>query len=189
MIKAVIFDCFGVLIGTGLWSIYERAGGDLTKDKAFLDDILDRTSLGQVSSQELSEKIAERLGITYEQWRLFVDEDEKPNEDVFEYIRELKPNHKIGLLTNARSGTPRRRFTREQLALFDSVIVSAEVGIIKPDPRIFELAAKELGVKPEETMFTDDNAEYLAGARQVGMHAHQFISAQDLRKAVTEAKG
>lgn len=152
-----------------------------------MEDLLDRANLGIITSQEAGEGLARRLGLTFAQWRQLIDEDEKPNEDVLAYIRtELKPTYRIGLLSNASVGMPKRRFTDEQLELFDTVIVSAEVGFIKPDPKIFELVVEKLGVKPEEALFTDDRAEYLSGARQIGMHVHQFTSVNELRKVINK---
>jgi HAD superfamily hydrolase (TIGR01549 family) len=185
VLKAIIFDCFGVLCGTGIWNIYERAGGDLVRDKAYMEDLLDRANLGEITSREAGEGLAKQLGITFQEWRQRIDDDETPNEDVFDFIRsELKSEYKLGFLSNASAGMPKRHFTDEQLSLFDTIIVSAEVGLIKPDPKIFELAAQKLGVKPEETLFVDDRAEYLVGADQVGMQTHQFTSVNELRKAI-----
>ncbi len=189
MIRAVIFDCFGVLAGTGIWNVYERAGGDKVEDAGFLDEVFDAANLGQITKLQATEKVADKLGISPEQWQQYVDEDETPNEDVFEYIRSIKSKYKIGLLSNASAGMPGRHFTDEQINLFDAVIVSGEVGLIKPDPKIFRLAAEKLGVKPEEALFTDDHTKYLEGARQIGMHIHQFTTINKLKSAIDELMG
>jgi HAD superfamily hydrolase (TIGR01509 family) len=187
VIKAVIFDCFGVLAGTGIWSVYERAGGDIVRDAAFLDEVFDKSNLALITREEARERVAKKLGISVDQWRKLVDEDEVPNVEVFEYIRSaLKPKYKIGLLSNASPGMPKRHFTDEQIKLLDAVIVSGEVGLIKPDPKIFQLAVEKLGVEPEEALFTDDHAKYLGGAREIGMQAHQFTSVAELKITIEE---
>ena len=58
--------------------------------------------------------------------------------------------------------------------LFDDVVVSAEVGLAKPDPEVFRLAARRLGVPPEACVFVDDWEVNVAAAREVGMAAVHF---------------
>jgi len=57
---------------------------------------------------------------------------------------------------------------------FDPVIYSWRVGLRKPDPRIFELALKELGATPEQVIFIDDKAEHIRAAGLIGMKTILF---------------
>jgi putative hydrolase of the HAD superfamily len=59
---------------------------------------------------------------------------------------------------------------------FDHIVVSAEVGLIKPDPRIYRLALDGLGVSSEEAVFVDDMAENITGAEAVGMRGVRFLN-------------
>jgi putative hydrolase of the HAD superfamily len=62
------------------------------------------------------------------------------------------------------------RYDREQLEeLFDAWVISGEVGIRKPDPAIYELAAERLGLRPEQCVFVDDLPGNLKPARAIGM--------------------
>jgi len=170
VIKAVIFDCFGVLVGTGLWQIFERAGGDIEKDGAYLEDMIVQASAGKLSSQELTQSMADRIGVGVDEYRKIIEDDEQPNTDVFSFIEtELKPAYKIGLLSNATHGEIERKIPQEMRRLFDAEILSAEVGMQKPDVRIFKLAAERLAVDPNECVFIDDREHYLEGATRVGM--------------------
>lgn len=97
MIKAVIFDCFGVLVGKGFWHTYAAAGGDVEKDRKFVEDALYRANAGELDDLAFIRLIAGRLGISPEACSEVIDADEQPNLDVFEYIRTtLKPQYKIG---------------------------------------------------------------------------------------------
>jgi putative hydrolase of the HAD superfamily len=59
--------------------------------------------------------------------------------------------------------------------LFDSAVFSCSVGFSKPDPRIYALAAEELGVEPADCLFVGDGAnDELPGAERAGMTAVQF---------------
>ena len=88
---------------------------------------------------------------------------------VVETLQYLQ-NHKVrvGLLSNA---PPSRRTDLRRLAIdqfFDPIIISSEVGMVKPDPAVYELAEERAGVRPEDTVFVDDKEEYLDGARAAG---------------------
>ena len=78
MIKAVIFDCFGVLVGTGIWNVYQQAGGDLVADKAFLDDLIQQNALGQLQNDGFNSALAEHLGLSNQDWQQRLNDDEKP---------------------------------------------------------------------------------------------------------------
>ncbi len=187
MIKAILFDCFGVLIGTGYWKVYEKMGGDLTKDKKFLDNLLNKANLGVLSSDALHTATSNRLGISKEEWIIALRNDEKPNEEVFALIKQnLKNRYKLGLLSNVGLGSMERKMPPDLLSLFDAVIISAEVKLLKPDPEIFRYAALKLQVPPEKILFIDDNEEYLKGAEKIGMKGIKF---ENIKQLSTELLG
>jgi HAD superfamily hydrolase (TIGR01509 family) len=171
MIKAIIFDCFGVLAGSGFNETYRQAGGDVDKDAKFIKSVLHEATTGAISSQEFMTKVAGQIGITDEQWLEAVQKAEQPNIQLFEHIKQLKGKYKIAILSNANNGVMQMKFNPEQLELFDKIVVSAEVGMFKPDPGIYKLTADWLGVEPAECVFTDDKTVYCDGATAVGMQA------------------
>jgi HAD superfamily hydrolase (TIGR01549 family) len=182
MIKAVIFDCFGVLVGKGFWHTYAAAGGDVEKDRKFVEDALYRANAGELDDLAFIRLIAGRLGISPEACSEVIDADEQPNLDVFEYIRTtLKPQYKIGFLSNVGHGVIEHKIPSELRALFDADIRSAEVGCQKPDPRIYQIALDRLGVKADEAVFTDDHEEYVAGAAKLGIHTILYKDFDDFR--------
>jgi putative hydrolase of the HAD superfamily len=79
---------------------------------------------------------------------------------------------KLGLLSNANRGFTERLRARGVANFFDDVVVSADVGLAKPDPAIFRLAAERLGVAPEACLMIDDQAQHIEGARAAGLRAH-----------------
>jgi putative hydrolase of the HAD superfamily len=58
--------------------------------------------------------------------------------------------------------------------LFDAVAISCEVGLSKPDPRIYELCLDRLGLPASQALFVDDRADNIEGAAQVGLRTLQF---------------
>lgn len=78
--------------------------------------------------------------------------------------------HRLGLLSNATSETVEAWPHSPLAARLDTAVFSSAVGLAKPDPAIFELAAGKLDAKPEECVFVGDGSDdELAGAQAVGM--------------------
>jgi FMN phosphatase YigB (HAD superfamily) len=99
-------------------------------------------------------------------------------------VRALRPPYRCSILSNADVSLRGR--LQGELALhhlFDDIVVSAEVGMAKPTPAIFRLAAERLGVPPAACVFVDDWDKNVEAAREVGMQAvlHRFDQGDDLR--------
>ncbi len=73
----------------------------------------------------------------------------------------------------------RRRFAF--LNSFDTVVVSGEEGVIKPDPRIYEILIERAGIEPSRTAFVDDSPRNIEAARALGFQAHEFRGADSFR--------
>ncbi len=71
------------------------------------------------------------------------------------------------------------------LRLFDDVVVSGEVGVAKPDPRIFDLTARRIGHDPASIYFTDDSPTNVAAALEAGWDAELFTGAEALTDALS----
>lgn len=107
-----------------------------------------------------------------------------PNRKLLEYIeRELKPKYKIGIISNVLAGFIYLILSKDDLKHFDDVVLSYKVGVAKPDPRIYKLSLKNLGIKPDQAVFIDDQERFCEGARNVGM---EFIHYQDFEQMKTE---
>lgn len=108
------------------------------------------------------------------------------NTALLDYIRELKQNYKIGMISNIASNWIRDSFlTPEEQGLFDEMIFSYEVGMTKPDRRIFLLACERLRISPEEAVMIDDIESYCEAAHGTGMKA---VTYRDLEQLKTELK-
>ena len=170
MIKAIIFDFHGVVFGIGTWATYTLAGGDPCADAEYIDSVLDDLDGGKITTGEYDRRISKKLGIDLALWKELNEKNEVPKVEVLSYIeQELMPKYKIGLISNANAGKVKNNLSKQQFEMFDCVIVSAEVGMLKPDPEIFRYGAKTLGVKPEECIFIDDHEPFLSGAKEIGM--------------------
>lgn len=170
MIKAVIFDFFGVIVGDGFDATYRIAGGDSHKDKLFIEQLLDKANRALISPQEFQEQICTHLGISAERYIEAVNRSENINMELLGYIKSLRASYKTAILSNVNKGGLERRLNTGTLdEYFDVVVASGEVGYIKPEPQIYELTAKKLGVQVGECVFIDDREPYVIAAQEVGM--------------------
>lgn len=181
MIRAVIFDCFGVLT-TDKWRDFVA---ELPERQRIPASELNRAyGRAQIDKQEFLRAIKELTGKQPQDIDKLIDNDDHKNARLLEYIKTLKPEHKIGLLSNVASNWIRDHFlSEEEQKLFDDILLSYEVRMTKPDPEIFELAAQRLGLEPNECVLVDDVEYYCSAAQTTGMKA---VCYQDYKQAVGE---
>jgi putative hydrolase of the HAD superfamily len=74
-------------------------------------------------------------------------------------------------------------------AEFDVFIESTRVGLRKPDPRIYQLACRELGVEPAQAAFLDDIGANLKAARELGMATIKVVSLPDALRELSDLTG
>jgi HAD superfamily hydrolase (TIGR01509 family) len=99
------------------------------------------------------------------------------NAEMADYFRGLRPRYRTAILSNAAAGGRREEQARYGLdELADVLVYSYEVGIEKPDRRIYLLTCERLGVAPGEAVFLDDLEANVVAAREVGMRAVVFGS-------------
>lgn len=190
-IRAIIFDLGGVLVRTDDRGPRERLAArlNMTYDElsalVYDSETAIRATLGEVSSQGHWEAVRAALKLSAEDLQGLASEfwgGDRLDHELVEYVRGLRPQFKTALLSNAWDDL---RIALEGqwsiLNAFDEVIISAEVGLAKPDPRVFHLALERLGVKPTEAVFVDDFLHNVEGARAVGMKAIHFRNSEQAR--------
>ncbi|PJH76373.1 MAG: hypothetical protein CO064_01585, partial [Anaerolineae bacterium CG_4_9_14_0_8_um_filter_58_9] len=132
---------------------------------------------GAVSPQEHWADVIQRLGLPPSEADSVRQEffaGDSLDLDLINFLRSLRPKYRTGLLSNAWSDMRAYLIGQNIADVFDTIVISAEVGIMKPDARIYQLALEKLGVAPAEAVFVDDFIVNIEGARAVGMYAIQF---------------
>ena len=90
--------------------------------------------------------------------------------------------HPVYGLTNWSMATfPKARLRFPILQLIENYIVSGDVHLVKPDPRIFQLLLDRFGLRADETLFIDDNEDNVIAATRLGFHGIHFTGADSLR--------
>jgi putative hydrolase of the HAD superfamily len=176
--KALLVD-FGGVLTTDIWSSFgafcEQRGLEAGAAKRLFRENPDALAAlrgletGDLEASEFERRFAELLGTEPEGLVAGLFAGLQPDEAMVEAVRRARAaGVPTGLISNS---WVMDHYTDEIRALFDEVVISAEVGLHKPQPEIFRLAAERLGVQPEACVFVDDLRENCDGAEAVGMTA------------------
>ncbi len=196
-VDAVVFDLGGVLIDWDPRYLYRG----LFKDdevgmEAFLRDVVSPAWNAELDAgRDWPDAIAELVG-RHPELRDLVEAYESrwpemlggPIVATVEVLSELRQaGVPLYALTNWSARTyPIARERFGFLGWFRDVVVSGEVGIVKPDPRIFGILVERNGLTPAATLFVDDNEPNVEAAAALGFIARRFVGAARLRRDLAE---
>jgi epoxide hydrolase-like predicted phosphatase len=185
-IRAMIFDLGGVLVRTEDRSprtqLATRLGKSYDELSALVFDSPSshKAMKGEITAAEHWEVVREALGISkaeIPQVQLEFWGGDSLDEQLVAYLRAMRLHYKTALLSNMWDDI--RQVIEEIWIIddaFDEIVISAEVGLVKPDPRIYRKVLSGLGVKPAEAVFVDDFPDNIEGAHQAGMQTIHFKS-------------
>jgi putative hydrolase of the HAD superfamily len=179
IIRAIVFDIGGVLEITPDLGISTKWEQQLQLKPGELDNRLRHIwrdgSLGILSEEEVHQHIGQTMDMSEAQVNAFMDDLWQeylgaPNTELMDYVRNLRPTYQTALLSNSFVGARRKEQERYQFdTLCDFIIYSHEVGMSKPDQRIYALTCERLGRQPAEVIFVDDREEAVEAAREFGL--------------------
>ena len=199
MIKAVIFDLGRVIVPfdfrRGYARIAELTGVPATEvpERIRPTGLVERLESGKIEPRDFVQQLSAVLNLhcTYEEFceiwsSIFLPDALVPEE----LLRAIAAKYRLVLLSNTNAiHIEMVRANYPHLRHFHALVLSHEVGAMKPSPVIYQKAVEAAGCLPEECFFTDDIPEYVEGARRYGIDAVQFQSAvqieAELRKRIT----
>jgi len=203
MIRAVIWDYGGVFSGSPFGAMAGVAREIGVDPERYLEIVFGpydhdtdhpwhRLERGETTLEKARAEIIEigrREGIDSDPFHLFTAMSRGGGGlrgEVVDFARELKGSGlRCALVTN--NALEFRDYWRRSIPLdelFHHVIDSSEVGMRKPDPKIFELALEQLGVEASSAVFLDDYAGNVEAARRVGIHG--VLVTDDYQGALAE---
>lgn len=174
MIKGIIFDMVGPLLQKCPDYIFdevvetaEKIRSSSTDDEEFVQKFKDNEITKRFSQEEIAKKIVSKYCKIPEIWNII--------------LPKLKENYKLGIINNGTAITiPYFKIENNFDEFFSTFINSSEVGIEKPDDKIYLITLKQIGLKPEECVFVDDTKDNVLGAEKVGMKGLLFTNYQNL---------
>lgn len=187
-VRAVLFDLFGTLVpafsaeeaADGYGSVADRLG---VRREAFLrawERWAEPRGTGELTVEECFSRACRELEVEGDAEaflalrRRFLRSQIVPLPGALEVVAEARRRAgQAALLSNCSSDVPAVVRATPLAALLDDAVFSCEVGLAKPDERIFALAARRLGLPPEACLLADDRPENVAAARRLGMAAVQ----------------
>jgi len=192
-IRAVVFDIGGVLEITPDRGVTAQWEGRLHLKPGELDrrmaEVWRDGSLGKRSEEDVRRSLGAMLEMDQARVDAFMQDiwDEylgDLNGELAAYFTDLRPRYQTALLSNSFVGARSREQERYHFAeMTDFIIYSHEVGVAKPEPRIFELTWERLGAPPNDIIFLDDVEVNVAAARALGLHAILF---SDTNQAIAD---
>jgi len=198
-VRAVVFDVGNVLYGWDPDSFLVRQLADDEARLRFVEETdlyswhetLDGGRPYDEAAAELSEKFPQYAAVIAAWGARFGETITDPVPGVHEIVEELDAKGvPLFAITNF-SADFWKPFHAGERAFFDrfrDIVVSGEEKLLKPDPAIYYLALDRFRLHPAEALFVDDRAINVEGAEAVGMKAHLFTGAEDLRTRL-EAEG
>jgi len=192
MITAVVFDMDGVLCHyrierrLALLASWSGRSPDDVHAAIWRSGFEDEAERGLLSADDYLAAFGERIGypLSAAQWVEARRVSIEPDAAVLAMARRLGATHPIGMFTN--NPLLLKRHIAEVLPAIAEIfgeraVFSAELGRSKPDPEAYRRLATRLTVAPGETLYLDDDAAYVAGAREAGLVAVQVRGERDVR--------
>lgn len=187
--KAVFLDIGGVVVAAGLERYLERAEKLFAADEALKRELVRSVrdlEVGKLTSFQFWDALGQTLlssgegrrprpRHTYNLWRNLMLDSLVPNRPLLWLCQAMAANGVIvGAVSNTIEDHAAILFSRGIYSPFDPCVLSCRVGMRKPDPEIFKLAARRARVSPYGCMVVDDNPDNLPAASGLGMVTHHY---------------
>ena len=191
MIKNIIFDFGGVLLDWNPHYLYDPYFGDVEKAEWFLTNICTYPWNAQHDAGKLVAEGTAELVAQYPEWekeiRMYYSGFDKmlggQIAGMEDYIKELKGRgFRIWGLSNWSFET--FAMVRPKYPILDLIeerVISGEEKVLKPNAEIYEILLRRFNIKPEESVFIDDNENNIKGGENVGIQGIIFKDAEQLR--------
>jgi len=177
--KFIFFDVNGCLV-----QFYHQAFLKLAEATSTPPDLVetafwhfnDAVCRGTMSMSDFNKALAERIGVPSLDWQQFYMEAVKPVPEMHELLKWASEHYKVGLLTNIMPGFLNAMRSGGQVPdlPYDVIVDSSEVGAVKPEAKVYEIAAQQAGVQPSEILLIDDARANLIAAEKAGWNVLWF---------------
>lgn len=178
-LRFVYFDVNGCLV-----RFFQQAFTRIAEDTGVSAEIVetafwhynDEACRGQMTAAEFSQALARRIGVADLDWTKYYMEAAQPMPGMAELLVWVSQNYKVGLLTNIMPGVLESMRQRQMIPdlPYEAVVNSSEVGVVKPEPAIYDIASAQAGVSDDEILLVDDSRANLIAAEKRGWRVLWF---------------
>jgi len=192
MIKAIIFDFGGILsIRASLRSFGEfyapKFGANIEELNKLLVDNWHKARINKIKSKLFWENSANFLKTDKDILRKDFIDYFGFNYEVLEFVKKLKKNYRLGLLSNNIEDWLEEIIEKHKLnKIFDVIVTSYNSRIAKPDIRVFEEIVQKLSVNPKECVYIDDMEKNIPPAKHLGMKTILFKDIRQMKKELVD---
>lgn len=192
-IKAIFFDFGGVIQRTEYQLPRQKLAEKFRMEYEDIDKLVfnnpsaKQATIGEIKEVEHWNTLAKRLKLGKDEIAKFETEffgGDVIDHELMQFIRSLKPAYKTGLISNAWSDMRAYLIRKKLDDAFDTLTISAEVKIAKPDAKIYQIALDSLNVKAEESIFVDDVPANIEACQKLGMHGILFRDVNEVTKQI-----
>lgn len=193
-IDAVLFDIGGVILQMGDMAMlgpFDGASDSSAIQRIWLDSpIVDAHERGTIGADEFAARMVETYAIGCTP-SAFLDRCIAWHGDLFDGVEEtisaIDPGVRVGCLSNTCDYHWRNHARAAEVdRLFALQFLSFRLGVLKPEPAIYRMAAEQLGCAPKHILFFDDTERNVVGARDIGFDAHRVQGMADARRILHE---
>ncbi len=193
-IKAIVFDLGGVVIDLDFSNFYNRIITQSPLNKPQTPIMLeffrqsDIYHQGNMSNEEFYQLACELLQICMLSQSEFFDAFNSIisgiNSDVVEIIKQIRDNDRYKLLALSNLNLSHWDYIQKKkwefIDYFDELILSHEIHLIKPDPKVFNYTIQKAGCKPNQIVFIDDGLNNIRSARELGIIGIKYTNEDEL---------
>ena len=190
-LRTIVFDFGGVLIDWNPTYLYEKVFDEESEMLHFLEHVcMPDWNILQDAGRPLAEatrilqeehpRYHDEIAMFYGRWEEMLGGTIDAN---VKLIKPLKKKYKVYCLTNWSAETiPIAMERYDFFEELDGIVVSGEERLIKPDPAFYQVLLDRYSLKPEESLFIDDNAANIETARQMGFHTMHYTGEEELEE-------
>lgn len=136
-----------------------------------------QATVGAITAAQHWDTVLKRLRLPRTEMQAVRDEffgGDVLDHELIDTLRDLRSNYFVGLISNAWDDLREYIVAHKYDDAFEHMVISAEVGVAKPDAKIFQIALEQAGVNPDEAVFVDDFIENVQGCQELGMQGIHF---------------
>lgn len=181
-VRFVYFDMNGCLVRS-FTNAFARLADESGASQETVETIFwkysDDVNRGVKSVDELNTALAERLGMMVD-WNRYYLEAIQATPAMSDLVHWVAEHYRVGILTNTMPHlvVPMLESGLIPRETYDAVVESCEVHALKPEHRMYEIAAERAGVEPHEILLIDDDRPNLTAAGKEGWHTMKFHAFQ-----------